>query len=314
MWEKALYKLKPLYDMYSGAALSITSRYPLGTHVFDREWDVLILLDTCRVDALKQVAPEYDFINEVTRMTSIGSTSSEWIAQTFSREFRDEIGGTAYVSGNGWAEKILEDRVTPENHADALFSFAKWDIVDHEDLLVLDQAWRYEPDPRFDHGLGHPKPKYVTDRAISIAREYRPNRLIVHYSQPHSPFTARAIREERELKEHEKTPFEYLRNGGDRKIVWNAYLDNLRYVLDDVEVLLTNIDAETVAISADHGEAFGEYGIYGHGPALPHPQVKFVPWAVTSATDEGNYDEFIESGEKNTSSVDNQLEALGYKI
>jgi hypothetical protein len=38
--------------------------------------------------------------------------------------------------------------------------------------------------------------------------------------------------------------------------VWEAYLDNLRYVLDNIEELLQNVDGKVV-ISADHGELFG---------------------------------------------------------
>ncbi|PSP48877.1 hypothetical protein BRC67_12005, partial [Halobacteriales archaeon QH_3_68_24] len=48
-----------------------------------------------------------------------------------------------------------------------------------------------------------------------------------------------------------------------------AYLDNLRIVLDEVAVLLENIDADTVAITTDHGEAFGERNFYRHPVACP---------------------------------------------
>ena len=35
-------------------------------------------------------------------------------------------------------------------------------------------------------------------------------------------------------------------------------------VLRHVQNLLNNHDAERVIISADHGEAFGEFGVYRH--------------------------------------------------
>jgi hypothetical protein len=47
---------------------------------------------------------------------------------------------------------------------------------------------------------------------------------------------------------------------GDEEEIWESYIENLRYVLDHVEVLLENVDAEEVAISADHGNAKGEWG------------------------------------------------------
>lgn len=310
---RLLYGLKPLYKIYAGLALSLTSRFPIGTNVFERDWDALILLDTCRVDALREVAHEYDFLENIGSIISVGSTSSEWIAQTFTKKFETEIHQTAYVSGNGWAEKVIEERVMPEEHIGSKYAYTSWDTVWEEDFLVLDQAWRYEPEPRFDHGLGHPHPRFVTDRAISITREYKPKRLIVHYSQPHSPYTSAAIDEGRELRPSEKRPLIWLRKGGDQEIVWEAYLDHLRFVLDDLELLLENIDMEKVVISADHGEAFGKWLVYGHGPVLPHPHVKIVPWAVTSGRDEGEYDPDIDSSEPHQRNVDEQLNALGYK-
>jgi len=282
-------------------------------NVYDRDWDVLILLDTCRVDALRQVSPNYDFLSNIGSIYSIGSTSSEWIAQTFSHEYSEEISNTAYISGNGWAEEIIENRVTPEDHGNSKLSFSDWTIAEPEDFLFLDQAWRYEPEPRFEHGLGHPKPRYVTDRALLAMEKYNPDRLIIHYSQPHSPYTSKAIEEERDLRRYERSPFEYLQSGGNRDVVWDTYIDHLKYVLDDVELLLDNMDAEEVIISADHGEAFGEWGIYGHGHMLLHPHVRKVPWARTSATDSGEYEPSVTDNLSQEASVTEQLEALGYK-
>ena len=306
-----IYKMRPLYKAYSSGMLSLTSRYPIGTNVYERDWDALILLDTCRVDALREVAPEYDFLGEVGKHPSVGSTSSEWIAQTFTKSFLDEINETAYVSGNGWAKEVIENRVTPEEHFGAGYSFSDWNIALPREFKVLDQAWKYEPEPRFDHGLGHPEPRYITDRAISIARNYKLDRLIIHYSQPHAPYTSNAIKEQRDLEPYESEPFDYLRSGGDKEVVWEAYLDHLRFVLDDLELLLNNLAAEDVVISADHGEAFGEWFVYGHGPALFHPHVKIVPWAETTASDSGDY--VPETQEQSGGiEVEEQLSAMGY--
>jgi hypothetical protein len=69
-----------------------------------------------------------------------------------------------------------------------------------------------------------------------------------------------------------------------------AYYDELRMVLDDVEVLLSNVDAETAVITADHGEAMGEYGIYGHARGVAINALRVVPWAKTTAVDTGEYE------------------------
>jgi len=150
-----------------------------------------------------------------------------------------------------------------------------------------------------------------------VAREENCDRLLLHYLQPHSPWVANALDEDRELERYEDDWWGYLTETGDRETVWEAYLDDLRYVLDDVELLLDNIDAEKVVISADHGEAFGEYGILGHKIGSLHPEVRKVPWAVTTAEDSQTYTPTVEEPDSSGMSledVDRQLEALGYKV
>jgi glucan phosphoethanolaminetransferase (alkaline phosphatase superfamily) len=96
--------------------------------------------------------------------------------------------------------------------------------------------------------------------------------------------------------------------------VWNLYLDNLRYVLDEVELLLRNFEAESVVISSDHGNAFGEFGIYGHPPGMPFKSIRKVPWYVTSATDTKEYipETVLSVDETKPEIVDQRLRDLGY--
>ena len=49
--------LQSAYYAYAGALLSVTARYPIGTNVFERDWDLLVVLDACRVDALRRAPP-----------------------------------------------------------------------------------------------------------------------------------------------------------------------------------------------------------------------------------------------------------------
>lgn len=300
--------LKWAFDQYVGIALSLLSRYPLGTNVYEHEWDTLILLDTCRVDALKDVAEEYEFLppsEEISTLTSIASGSYTWMANTFVEEYAQEVANTAYISANGYSEPILEDGWRPEE--DRGIAHCNWSTLTADDLLVLDQTWQHGKDL-----LGHPAPEYVTERAIGHHREYEPERMIVHYSQPHEPYIAQAIEEERdELHEYEDDPWSFLKNGGDLDVAWDCYIDDLRMVLDHVETLLNNHDAEKVVISADHGEAFGEYGVYRHPVALPHPQVRRVPWAVTSAEDNHEKEGSTEP-QRQTAEAEDALKDLGY--
>lgn len=299
-----------LYRTYQAWWAIGMSRYPIGTNVYDREWDALILLDTCRIDALREVAPEYDFLAEhdIGALTSRGSTSKEWVANTFTMEHVDEVRRTACVSANAFMEHVLADRNYPyEDYSSRLLN---WQPVAPGDFLVLDQPWQYVPEK--DKPFVHTPATHITDRAIATGREYNADRLLVHYSEPHDPYTATARRENRELYEYEDSPFEYLRNGGDFERVWDAYLDNLRDVLDEVSVLLDNLDAERVVISADHGEAFGEFGIYHHPMGVLHPNIRRVPWAISSANDTHTYTPTVERPDEAASETEDHLRALGY--
>jgi hypothetical protein len=105
-------------------------------------------------------------------------------------------------------------------------------------------------------------------------------------------------------------------DGYGREELWEASIDNLRYVLDEVEILLSNVDAERVIISSDHGQAFGESGIWSH-PCREYIDVlKNVPWCPTTAEDSGTHETQFTGDSRDTTediSLNEKLEALGYK-
>jgi hypothetical protein len=302
---------KPLYYVYVGALLSATKHYRLGTNVFDRDWDLLIILDACRVDALHDVADEYDFVNGVESMTSVGSTSFEWMTHTFDRGHQDEIARTSYITSNGYTQRVMGQR-GDTGHAAIPFGPTDYDVVRPENLGYLEELWRTKLDDDFEWIVGsgdntRQSPRYTTDRAISAGRTADTDRLMVHYMYPHDPFPLA----EGDLFE----PFDPLRVGDvSRESVWDAYLDNLRFVLDEVGVLLENVDAETVVITADHGEAFGEYGFYKHVVGCPLPCMRRVPWATTTATDSKSYEPTAPEPQvgEDTVNVEERLRQLGY--
>jgi len=311
--------LRTVHDLYAWVWSFVTHRYPFGENVYDRDWDVLIVLDCCRVDALETVADEYDFITDVESMVSVGSTSREWIAKTFTQEWKSEVYNTAYVTANGYPRTIFEwDRYEyPHREGDGEYRRAHmnhvgFDPVSEDDFMLLDQVWKYVPEDM--KGGGKVLPKFITDRAIDVARTQNPDRLIVHYMYPHGPYVANAVSENRDLHDHEQNPMMALRNGDvSRETVWNVYLNELRFVLDSVEVLLENIDAETVAITADHGEGFGEWGMYAHLLGAPFPCVKQVPWVETTASNVSEYEPTSMRPDSPSGDLEERLEALGYR-
>ncbi|MDJ1430970.1 hypothetical protein [Halostagnicola sp. A-GB9-2] len=274
---------------------------PIGTNVYDREWDMLVILDACRVDAIEEVAPEYEFIESVDSIRSVGSTSFEWMPLTFTREHEDDIAETSYITGNPYTESVFERKDHPPVRDAIPFGPTDYDVVDDDDFDHLEELWKYEQAGDFNRK----PPRFTTDRAISTARSRDPEKLIVHYMYPHNPFPL--------ADEGLEKPFDDLKAGNvSRETVWELYLENLRYVLDDVELLLESTDMDRVVITADHGEAFGEYGFYKHIIGCPLPCVRRVPWIRTSAVDTETYEPDREELPSRTTSAEERLKGLGY--
>lgn len=304
--------LRPIYYVYVAFLLSITKWRPWGTNVFDRDWDALVILDACRVDALREVEDEYDFLTVDDSITSVGSTSFEWMNHTFDSGYRSDIEQTAYVSGNGYTDSVLREG-GDTGHAAIPFGPSEYDVVDPENFGYLEELWRAD----FEDGSGwmvdgnagsRIHPRYTTDRAIAAGREQETEQLVVHYMYPHDPFP---LADSPDLFR----PFDALRSGDvTRDAAWEAYVNHLRFVLDEVGRLLENLDAEDVVITADHGEAFGECGFYRHVIGCPLPCMRMVPWVEASATDRNTYESRSSAPESTDDqvSVKKRLEDLGY--
>ncbi|RKS78449.1 hypothetical protein BDK61_4114 [Haloarcula quadrata] len=249
---------------YLRALQALGRRVPYGTNVYQREWDVLVVLDACRADLLRAVAPDTRLFDTVSTVRSVGSSSSEWLENTFPGH--PETAQTVMVTGNTWTDRYLD--------ADA--------------FATLDEVWKYA----WDEDLNTVPAAAVTDRAIALSRRLDPERLVVHYMQPHHPFVPDPLDGDGGLARtgrHSNTanPWVALRRGevsADR--VWNAYEANLRYVLREVEALAENVDGR-IAVTADHGNLFGEWGLYGHPMHTPVPALLAVPWAETDGVDSG---------------------------
>lgn len=48
-----------------------------GTPVWDRDWDVLLILDACRLDLLEEVVDDYPFLGVVRTHDSVASKSPD---------------------------------------------------------------------------------------------------------------------------------------------------------------------------------------------------------------------------------------------
>lgn len=263
-----------------------------GHSIYERDWDVLVVLDACRVDLIREIADEYEFLEEIETFYSNASKSSTWMERNFGGEYANETANTAYVTGNPFSR---------------MFSGSEF--------AYFDDAWRYA----WDDDLHTIPARPLTDSAIDVWRnESGVDRMIVHYMQPHVPFVSEPELGSYNGPEDFGDGFNDLWDQAGYTLpadqVWDAYRDNLRYVLDDVRLFLRNVDAERVVITADHANAFGELGFWGHPPDMLLPSIRRVPWVVTSGVDGGEYEPTVDrSGQiHDDQAVTDRLQDLGY--
>jgi arylsulfatase A-like enzyme len=286
-------------------------RYNLNQmNIYERDWDLLIILDACRVDAIEAVSSEYEFLPEtVQHSTSVGGGSPTWLANTFTEEWTNEINDTGYISANPHTRRVLSDQT------EGLFADRGGYADRISDFDHFSAVW----ETQWDAELGTVPARAVTDYLIRYYRSQPSHRTIAHYMQPHFPSVPTPLGEGMNISDdakwHSKDTWTLVRQGKvSEEEAYAAYMDNLRYVLDEVKMLLSNISAEKVVITADHGNAFGEWGEYSHGQSFIGA-VRDVPWIRTCAQDEGEYTPEIETNSgDNSQSVEEKLQALGYKI
>lgn len=285
-----------------------TKRRPVGRCIYTSDWDICIVLDSLRVDMLRDVLAGRGCDISVNTAWSRGSITTEWLTQTFRPPFESEIANTALVSASPHTQTVFRDRCWLTNSDSVTVGYPSNPAVRPSDFAEFHELWRSHADHR-----GAVRPEVMRDATIR-AHESLPHRVVAHWLQPHEPFlvadapvTGDGVTE--------TDIWHGLQTGQlSRDRVWESYLANTQLVLDYVWDVLQAVDA-TVLLTSDHGNAFGELGVYGHPFGLLQPAVRKVPWVKLQA----NADRFIDTADVlNTQDTADcsraaQLKALGYQ-
>lgn len=293
----------------AGPMLSEVYNNP-GEDFMNLDWDNLLILDACRADMFEE-AFDTDSFDEYRRVHSIGCSSPEWIRESFAgKEYPD----TVYVTANPWVSKIAADSFCEiinlwiEN-----YPISEADLQDAIDLSEVDGVDIDDSPTIYADEL--------SDAARKTQERYPNKRLIIHYFQPHAPVVGNPDGSRRNEVLRELNPGGALRNGEvSREEVWEAYLDNLKYVFTHAEQLADDLEGRS-AFSADHGELFGDriwpipMRAYEHPSGLRHPKLTQVPWAIKEVGPRRTITEGdISHHESDTEEINTRLKQLGYKV
>ncbi|WP_228717085.1 hypothetical protein [Haloferax litoreum] len=238
--------------------------------IHECDWDNLIILDACRYDLFEDCYSDFDLPGTLSKRQSLESGTPGFLRENFGDgTFHD----TVYVTGNAYVSTLL----SPDQF--------------HDVIPVWKENW--------DDDVQTVTPEAMCDTARRVAKEYPNKRLIFHFVQPHEPFIGKkklglrefsAIRrqalneETQDNTERKATAFERLDRGElEKEEVWEAYRLNLERALPPVRELLTEVEGKTV-VTADHGNAFGEFAkpfpirVYGHPLGVYIPALTSVPY------------------------------------
>lgn len=288
---EALFRRYPLArDLHRGVVsriFSLTDKE--GVRVMERDWDSLVVLDACRFDTFEKV----NWIEgRLSKRSSLGSNTREWVR----RNFREEYSDTVFISGNPQISRVNLN-----------------DLLGGNPFFLVEEVWDYG----WDKEIQSVPPNRVTEVAIERKGEHPDKRFIIHYLQPHCPFlpcsgltredlssmgmdnadggflweVMRVLSHRYEgvriaMKNRAKRTgnvWDYLSQGRvDVARAKEAYEENLKFVLNEAEELVKELEGKVV-ITSDHGNLFGEHFMYGHPCGVRFKELIEVPWLEVGA-------------------------------
>ncbi|MFD1564189.1 hypothetical protein ACFR99_11580 [Haloarchaeobius amylolyticus] len=277
-------------------------------HFLESEWDYCLVLDACRYDVFSEVYDEY-LDGTLEKRWSVGSSTPEWAYRTFTDEH-----DIAYFSGNpfindlgiplnelkwgascdyewsasnhisnvfdvwksGWDDDL--GTVPPDSIGEAFYN--NQDAVEEADRTVLHYMQPHAP--YLARGKGQ-KLKQI-QKGIRKQEEAEESDdsggALASLGDTLRPKVEDKL-EGSELAQKaglwlELDPTEVVTNGT-REAAMALYEENLRIALESVADLVDELDG-TVIVTADHGEAFGEEGVWEHHIETHIPALMEVPW------------------------------------
>ncbi len=286
-----------IYNKLMNLLTSIIFPNASGVNILELEWDHLIILDACRCDIFEKVYRHFFPENASFRcIESTASSTMEFIRKNIleSPEVLKKLKNVVFVNANPVIDHVLGDRI-------------------HRIFYRYIPVWR----KYWNEDLGTVEPKHTYMVALKTLLKYSDKRMIIWFLQPHYPyidkrfrhinalgreFMNKAIRsnQDKNLATLMKIIATLTRRGylcagipdniceymhQARSEAMKAYTCNLIIALQHIKKL-AEILLGRIAVTSDHGEAFGEplselfpLNVYGHPSRtkiLPLIQVPYL--------------------------------------
>lgn len=252
------HRLKRVLKRFSTKNLESVSQKEIKD-IYDREWDLLIIIDSCRQDVYQEVAGK-----EGKRVSKASSTPG-YIRENFSEgDFNDIV----YITGNPqFGEKRFKD-----------LTGRSQDQVFHSTFQTFRKDWD-DKDNTMKAG--------PVLRDLKTAMKLFPDKkYVVHFLQPHQPFFKKdfdtfglvdKFSKENPTSKPSNIWNEVEKGKVDEAEVIDGYRKNIEYIQEYVKKTKEITDG-TIYLTSDHGNFIGEGGLYGHPENRDERAIREVPW------------------------------------
>lgn len=289
------------------------------------DWDYLIVLDACRYDFFERVYEDY-LKGNLEKRRSAASSTPEWASKTFTGEHDlTYFSSNPFINNLGlplneidWGSSCGYEWNAQEHITDIIDVWHEaWDddlgTVLPEDMnqVVLDYL---EEDRGTERTIIHymqPHAPYITrgrGRKVEVIRKSfeEAKEEGTQKSDEEGGLISKigdsarrkfeSVVEDSSLAMKlgmlvELNPSSLLTLGrhGTRETLEEYYEENLQLAMEQVRELVQDLDGKVV-VTSDHGEAFGEQGVWEHHIETHIPALIEVPWLEVEEVVEGSDD------------------------
>jgi hypothetical protein len=272
---------------------------------FEEDWDYAVILDSARFDVFKEVYSDY-FEGELEKRDSEASATPEWVHTHFSGRHNITWYSTnPFINGLGIKLNSFEYNperydTNPSRHITEVVELWKTDW-DSEVGTVMPEKLREKHEERKDlEGNGRTVFHYVQPHQPFIGKgsSRMENMKVSSFEDLNSggkrsllpDFISENLPDMWSRVEESETAMKIglmghlnlrellnvVLNDTEEELK-NYHEENMRLALDEARKLVEDLDGKVI-VTSDHGEAFGEEGVWGHHIETHIDPLVHVPW------------------------------------